>query len=245
MLPYVNKPATLAGFIKYAGRVFARRVFGLDVRTAASRRYDLHGFEYHYKYLSRFMHFEKLLANIKPLTGSIVECGVGPGRSLFDFAVISVLHNTPRHIIGFDTFCGIPDATPQDGKWNAHIRGTWSYPVDHVRENLLLAGLEEEFIRTNITLIPGEFSQSLPAYKMEGGIAFLHIDVDLYESYRTVLEHLYDHVVPGGIIAFDEYGLAAWPGATRAIDEFFEERPEKVLNSPVTERYWYTRKGGG
>ena len=134
MLRYVNKPATLAGFIKYAGRAFARRVFGLDVRTAASRRYDLHGFEYHYKYLSRFMHFEKLLADIKPLTGSIVECGIGPGRSLFDFAVISILHNTPRHIIGFDTFCGIPDATPQDGRWNTHTGGTWSYPVDHVRE---------------------------------------------------------------------------------------------------------------
>lgn len=48
------------------------------------------------------------------------------------------IHNTPRHIIGFDTFCGIPYATPQDGRWNTHTGGTWSYPVDHVRENLLL-----------------------------------------------------------------------------------------------------------
>ncbi len=242
MFRYVNKPTTPTGFIKYAARAFARRIFRLDVRTAASRRYDLHGFEHNYKYLSRFMHFEKLLADIKPLDGSIVECGVGPGRSLFDFAVISLIHNRPRHIYGFDTFEGIPDPTPQDGTWNAHIGGTWNYPVEHVRENLSLAGLEEEFVRTSMTLIPGEFSQSLPACKLEGGIAFLHIDVDLYESYRTVLEHLYDHVVPSGIIAFDEYDLAQWPGATRAIDEFFEDKPEEIAKSPVTERYSYARK---
>ncbi len=246
MFRYANKPTTVVGFIKYIGRTLARRALGLDVQSAASRKYDLLRFEHNYKYVSRFMHFESLFKEIEHISGSIVECGVGPGRSLFDFAVISTAPGQrARHICGLDTFEGIPDATPPDGRWNSRIRGTWSYSMEHVRENLLLAGLDEEFVRTNITLIPGEFGLSLPTLDSEWsgeGIALLHIDVDLYDSYRLVLEHLYDHVVPGGIITFDEYGLANWPGATRAIDEFFEDKPEEIVRSPVTDRYYYTKR---
>ena len=49
----------------------------------------------------------------------------------------------------------------------------------------------------------------------------LHLDCDLYESYKISLTNLYDKVVAGGIIMFDEYDDQRWPGARRAIDEFF------------------------
>ena len=36
-------------------------------------------------------------------------------------------------------------------------------------------------------------------------MAFIHVDCDLYESTRCVLELLEDRIVPGTIIVFDEY----------------------------------------
>ena len=227
-------------FIKRVSRTFARRTLGLEVSKARSRKYNLHPYERNYKLVTRFMHFQNLLHEIKPVDGNIVECGVGPGSSLFDFAVISAVLDRPRHIYGFDTFEGLPAPASEDGAWNTRMEGAWSYSQEHVREELLLAGLDEDFISTSITLIPGEFSQALPGvmHNWVSPIALLHIDVDIYESYKVVLENFYSHVVTGGIIAFDEYSLSSWPGATRAIDEFFADKPEKIVKSPVAERYY-------
>ena len=87
---------------------------------------------------------------------------MGVGQSLFHFSTISNSIGRPRHIYGFDTFEGIPDPTSEDGDWNAGIRGDWNYSQERVIENLLLSGLDEEFIATYITLVPGEFASTLP-----------------------------------------------------------------------------------
>ena len=218
--------------------MLARKLLKVDVHGAPSRKYDLHPFLYANILGSRFLHFCNLLNDIKGLNGAIVECGVGPGLALFYFSVISNSIGKPRHIYGFDTSEGIPDATSEDGEWNTNIGGYWNYSLKRVRESLMLAGLDEEFISTNITLVPGKFAQTLPNYAEKSPIALLHIDADIYESYKIALESLYDYVVPGGIIAFDEYLNVRWPGATKAIDEFFEHKPEKIVKSSVIEKYY-------
>ena len=233
--------STIIWRVKATGRMLARKLLKLDVHRAHSRKYDLHSFLYANTLRSRFLHFYNLLNDIKGLNGVLVECGVAEGQSLFHFSAISNSIGKPRHIYGFDTFEGIPDSTSEDGEWNTNIGGSWNYSQERVRENLLLAGLDEEFISTNITLVPGRFSQTLPNYAERDSIALLHIDADIYESYKTVLENLYEYIVPGGIIAFDEYLNARWPGATKAIDEFFEHKPEKMVKSPIID-YYYTVK---
>ena len=101
------------------------------------------------------MHFERLMQYIADVDGVIVECGVGAGRSLFDFSVISEAIDRPRHIFGYDTFSGIPDATAIDGEWNADVGGIWDYSQEQVRENLFTAGLDAELI-SRIELVEGE-----------------------------------------------------------------------------------------
>jgi hypothetical protein len=70
-----------------------------------------------------------------------------------------------------------------------------------------------------VRLVKDFFDKTLSSY--EGRIALLHLDGDLYESYKVSLEALYDKVVSGGIIMFDEYADPRWLGARKAIDEFF------------------------
>lgn len=98
----------------------------------------------------------------------------------------------------------------------------------------------ESFIADKVTFVPGRLQDSLRDYD-GGSIAFLHLDVDFYASYKTALERLYEHVVPGGIVAFDEYRQSMWPGATSAIDEFFAARPESLVKSPITDLYYVVR----
>ena len=216
---------------------------GLHIRHAPSRKFDISLYEGNAKYTRRLFHFEYLLKQLDHIDGRIVECGVGPGRSIFAFSIISQSVTRSREIWGFDTFEGIPPPTIEDGKSNQHKAGWWNHPQRQVVELLQFNGIDPTFISKNITFIPGGFDESLPKY--DGApIALLHLDVDFYESYKIALESLYDYVAPGGIVAFDEYRNATWPGATQAIDEFFAGRPEEIVKSPVAELYYVVKQEG-
>ncbi len=73
----------------------------------------------------------------------------------------------------------------------------------------------------------GYFEDTLPRY--QGSIALLHLDCDLHQSYKTCLDMLYSRVMPGGVIMFDEYEDTNFPGAQKAINEFFTDKSEKVI----------------
>ena len=61
--------------------------------------------------INRFLALHELFKLQLPVKGSIVECGVFGGSSLFTFAHLSGIYepsNYHRKIIGFDTFEGFP-----------------------------------------------------------------------------------------------------------------------------------------
>ena len=72
----------------------------------------------------------------------------------------------------------------------------------------------------NVRIVPGWFEVTLTTVPMQT-IAVLHIDADWYDSVKTVLEVLYDKVVPGGFIILDDYGY--WKGCTQAWHDFLSE----------------------
>lgn len=174
-------------------------------------------------------YFHDLFEMIRGVRGDVIECGVGRGRSFTNLAFFcSSKEYGPRRLFGFDSFRGFPKPHEKDnaGGRNAQA-GEWAYlePRDLVAI-LGSANIPEEFIRQNVTIVPGFVNETLPGYR--GRIALLHIDLDLYEAYKDTLWSLYDAVEDGGIIAFDEYRNKTWPGATEAIHEFFAERRLEV-----------------
>ena len=216
---------------------FARSVLGLDIRRAAPREFDLQLYPADRTATRRLAYFYDLMLKIAGVDGDIVEYGVGGGNALFAFSVMSTMLRTPRHIWGFDTFEGLPAPSKSDGATNVEKEGYFSYSKAHVIALLEHNGLDETFISERVNLVPGNFTKSLHHY--EGApIAFLHIDVDFYDSYKSALEILFEYVVVGGIIAFDEYRDGGWPGATQAIDEFFADRPEEIIRSPIVKKFY-------
>ena len=157
-------------------RAFARVALGLDIRFANSREFDIKPYEMDAKYTRRLFHFEYLLRQLEDVEGRIVECGVGPGRSIFAFSIITQHVTRSREIWGFDTFEGIPPPTIEDGSENARKTGWWNHSQRQVVELLGFNGLGGPYISKNIRFVPGEFSESLPRYD-GGAIALLHLDV--------------------------------------------------------------------
>jgi hypothetical protein len=152
------------------------------------------------------------------IPGDIVECGTAQGGSAALMALTLQAMGERRKLWLFDTFEGLPAPTANDPdlQWADLFTGTCIGTVDEVRGlfRRLSAAEDVEFVK-------GLFQDTLPVTRVPQ-IALLHVDGDWYESVKACLDHLFDKVVPNGMIQFDDYGY--WQGARRAIDEFLENR---------------------
>lgn len=184
--------------------------------------------------LSKLIAHYELYKRIINLPGHIVECGVYKGASIIRFATFrDILENSySRKIIGFDMFGKFPrsgDKNDIDFVNNFENAGGYGIPKTELEKVFS----HKEF--SNYEFIEGDISVTIPEYiktHPELKISLLHIDVDIYEPSKIILENLYERVVKDGIIIFDDYSIV--PGATRAIDEFFiETRIEKLSISHV------------
>jgi hypothetical protein len=135
--------------------------------------------------------------------GCFVEFGVHGGGSAWRLARLAAEQGRECHL--FDTFCGIPESTPE---------------IDLVPVGSLADGVDVNAVRR---LIPtaifhvGVFPETMPPDL--GPIAFAHIDCDQYRSYLAGIDRFYPLMVLDGIMLFDDYNVT--PGAKRAVDEKF------------------------
>lgn len=177
--------------------------------------------------LDRLFYFKDMIERVGGVDGDIVECGVSIGHGALLFTLLSNYIDKPRMYYGFDSFEGFPPPAEKDETTPITGKGYWANPPATVMRVLRDGRLPEETIDSRIRLIKGWFNETLLEY--DGKIALLHLDCDLYDSYKISLELLYSKVQPGGVIMFDEYNDARWPGATKAINEFFHDKTETVI----------------
>jgi hypothetical protein len=177
-------------------------------------------------------HYE-LYKRITGLPGEIVECGVYKAASLIRFLSFRELLESPdsRRVIAFDAFGRFPAVA--DGHDRAFIERFEQAGGDGISVPELERVLSTKSFR-NTELVPGDINQSVPAYAEahpELRIALLHVDVDVYEPTVTILNHLFDRMVPGGLVVFDDYGKVA--GETRAVDELLRRHPRRLEKLPI------------
>ena len=94
--------------------------------------------------------------------------------------------------------------------------------LDGVKANLRLTGYPER----QMHFISGDVLQTIPA-TLPSRIALLRLDTDWYKSTLHELEHLYDLIVPNGVLIIDDYGWCR--GSRYATDEFFNRRRFKPM----------------
>lgn len=191
-------------------------------------------------YIDRIMYFLDQLRDVDEVDGDIVECGVSIGHGALEFLLLSEYLGVERDYYGFDSFEGFPEPVAKDEQTPITGPGFWANPPETVLKVLREGRIPEEKIQKQVHLIKGYFNETL--HKYDGKIALLHLDCDLYDSYKNSLETLYDRVSPGGVIMFDEYADDRWPGATKAIDEFFADKPETVKPHEKMGWKYYVKK---
>lgn len=77
-------------------------------------------------------------------------------------------------------------------------------------------------------MVPDSFAQACPEQ-----ISLLHIDMNSAASEIAALEALFDKVVPGGMIVFDDYGWTGYSAQRHAENAFMAARGHTVLEIPT------------
>ena len=180
--------------------------------------------------------------------GSIAQFGVRWGRelALFEsFRTIFEPFNHSRKIVGFDTFDGYAGVTEDDGKTKQMAEGNLGV-VDGYQEFLdqLLSNREqlspvEQYKK--FELVCGDVRTSLPKYLNSNPheiFSLVHLDLNLYEPTKKVLEHIKPRLFSGSVIIVDEINLRTIPGETIAIREEFDLSSLKLRRLPQISPTW-------
>ena len=184
------------------------------------------------KILARYELFKKVL----DIPGDIVEGGVFKGTGVLYWAKLVQVFNplSNRRVVGFDTFEGYPDRTKyeydkQSGKAFIENSSYADISVDEIMEVAASLALEHR-----IELVEGDSTKTIPEYvKKNPGfrVALLNLDFDIFEPTATALQYLYPLIVPGGVIAFDEYAVRGW-GESDAVDQYFRGKHIRYQSIP-------------
>ena len=186
----------------------------------------------------------ELLEKAVSLEGDLIECGVFRGGSIRMICkTVRDLVGRKKTVFGLDSFEGFPETSFSSADTKlfrpvSRLKGKFQDASD-------VPGLLTDFAEAFdivLNLRKGFFEDTLPEL-VDRRYCFIHLDCDTYNSHRECLHALFDRLVPGGVIVYDDYCSKAWPGATEAIDQFLADKPQTVELLCSRERpAWYTIK---
>lgn len=152
------------------------------------------------------------------IEGDIFEFGVYSGRSL---ALLSYFHelskrsihkiNFTRNIVGFDSFEGLPE-TDGHPRWKKNLFNVnhSSHPLSKLGDKITDQTVYELFklfsLQSPILQI-GTFDKTVTHDNMAkfNKAALIHIDCDIYQSTKTVLDGIVNHLQEGTLLLFDDW----------------------------------------
>jgi O-methyltransferase len=158
--------------------------------------------------------------------GDFVECGVFKGFCSSVLLKYLDFQDLPRQAFLYDTFEGLPEKTSTEQE-----RRYWDYTK--YDSEAVYNGVLEKFSKyknVNIVrgIVPDTFGVAVPEK-----IAFLHIDMNSEKAEMLALEHLFDKVMPGGFIVFDDFGWTSNVNQMKSELAFMNERSHYVLELPT------------
>jgi len=182
--------------------------------------------------IGKFLNQLEIYKQILNVPGDIMEFGVYKGSSFMRLLAFRDLleKGANRKLVGFDAFGRFPK--------NLQLESDLEFVQRFENEGgdgMTKSELEGHLVNkkaSNFELIEGDIMQTLPMYiddNPELKLSLIHIDVDVYEPSKLILELLWENLESGGVLMLDDYGTVA--GETKAVDEFFNGKAQ-VNNLP-------------
>lgn len=153
------------------------------------------------------------------LDGDLAECGVYKGGTALMLSRLLTSVSPRKNLFLFDSFEGLPDASAADNHYEGGEFANTS------AESVATLLSEFGFAQIRKGWIPQTFKNL-----EDKRFAFVHVDVDLYQSALDCCAFFYPRLVRGGVMLFDEYGFPSTRGEKDAVDEWCANVPEKPIS---------------
>ncbi len=167
----------------------------------------------------------KLIEQVSKLEeGSIIEIGVWRGGTGALIAKKAKNCGIEDRVFLCDTFTGVVKAGAKDSVYKGGEHADTSRQV------------VEELISTrmnlgNVEILEGIFPDQTGHLVEDLRFRFCHIDVDVYESAKDIVNWIWDKMVPGGMIVYDDYGFYGCDGITKHVEEQTVRKDSIVIHN--------------
>ncbi|MFQ5450321.1 MAG: TylF/MycF/NovP-related O-methyltransferase [Nitrospinaceae bacterium] len=162
----------------------------------------------------------QLIKEIKKLKGDILEVGVWRGGSGCLIGRKCQVEQIPATIYLCDTFRGVVKAGEKDPVYKGgEVADTSKEIVEELSSQMAL---------DNVRVLEGIFPDDTGSGLENKIFRFCHIDVDVYQSAKDILDWVWGRLVIGGLVVFDDYGHCQCDGITELVEEA-GEKPDRIV----------------
>lgn len=145
------------------------------------------------------------------LSGDIIEVGVWRGGSGALLAKSEQLSGSGSRVFLCDTFSGVVKASSRDSTYRGGEHADTSRSI--------VEGLVTSLGVENVRILEGVFPEESAHAIGDAAVRMCHVDVDVYESGRGVLDWVWGRLAVGAVVVFDDYGFPQCDGITRLVEE--------------------------
>ncbi|MFZ1368842.1 MAG: TylF/MycF/NovP-related O-methyltransferase [Ferruginibacter sp.] len=124
-----------------------------------------------------------------------------------------------------DTFAGVAKAGANDSFYTG---GEHSDTSQYIVEDVLKNKSQYPHYKILKGIFPEDTANKIDANEQFG---LCHIDVDVYDSAKDILEWVWDKLIPGGLVVFDDYGFHSCTGVTKLVEEYFTYPDRQIIHN--------------
>jgi hypothetical protein len=173
------------------------------------------------------------------LPGDVIECGSSRCGTSILMARWLRQWGVTKTIYACDSFTGFDRA-----ELRRERTAGWSHEADDAYTSTSYAYVSRKVrvlgYANMVRPVQGYLQQTLPG--LAGPFCFALVDCDLRDSMLFAARCLFDKLVPGGWIAFDDYACEALKGARLAVDEFVREYASHLATVGLRRHLYLVRK---
>ncbi|HAZ28782.1 MAG TPA: methyltransferase [Candidatus Magasanikbacteria bacterium] len=166
----------------------------------------------------------QLVQQTKKLDGALIEVGVWRGGTGAIIAQRTKEMGDKNPVYLCDTFQGVVKTSAHDTYYKG---GEWKNTSGQIVQQLL-SGLG---LIDSVRILQGIFPEETGHAIQEQKIKFCHIDVDVYTSAKDITTWIWDKLVVGGILVYDDFGFPSCDGVRKLVHEEYEKNDRIIIHN--------------